>query len=374
MYLKGILALLLVGVACGVVAGSSPDRRAANDEGYPYRSPQFTQMVLESHTRCRPGETHDFYGWLERAYRRTAAPLIRTKKPGLEAALETKRQELFRITDRSKRADAEAAFGAALHRMVKQVIPRFSLDRGFEFCSVIRYGERQCFLQAVLIAGMLQRAGADAGVVMVYQNPHGRESNNGHAVTLLRLANGQHVLVDASEPEPFPRQQGLFVRCGDYQYVEPVFDPRSARILRYRLASGRGEVATSRVSSLDLRFVRSMFWYYRGERQPGALLSRSKTAPGLAAARHDLQKSVEWCARNPLAVYMLGRVYLAEGKDREAGRQIARGFQLYSRFGWVPSGPKQYYLLASRRRGSTAQSLRAERGAGNPGPAVPSAQ
>jgi hypothetical protein len=196
---------------------------------------------------------------MERAYRRSPVRLTGRQKPSLTGALAHVRQDLGRIKEPDRRAEAEAALGARLYRLVKTMIPRFSLDRGFEFTNVVRYGERQCFLQAVLIASLLQRMSVDAGVVMVYRSVHGQESNNGHAVTLLRLANGQDVIVDASEREPFAHQKGLFVRCGGYQYVEPVFAHGSGRIIRYRLTSGKGLVENSRVQTLDLPFLHSQF-------------------------------------------------------------------------------------------------------------------
>jgi hypothetical protein len=264
MQSTGLLSLLIAGAACATVAVPPAGSRLAIDERYPYRSQAFTRMVTESHQRCGTKAPHDFYGWMEQAYRRSSVRLTGDPGQGLTAALLTKKGELASLTDPGQRAEAEAALGARLHRLVKTTIPRFSLDRGFEFCSVVRYGERQCFLQAVLIAALLQRIGVDAGVVMVSRNTHGRETNNGHAVALLRLSNGQDMIVDASEAAPHARHQGLFVRCGRYQYVEPVFEERTGRILRYRLTSGRGARETRQVRCLDLPFIHSQFWYYRG--------------------------------------------------------------------------------------------------------------
>jgi hypothetical protein len=246
------------------------------------------------------------------------------------------------------------ALGAWLHRMVKSTIPRFSLDRGFEFCSVVRYGERQCFLQAVLIAGLLQRSGVRAGVAMVYRNLHGQETNNGHAVTLVRLSDGRDLIVDASDPEPFARQQGLYVRAGGYRYVDPVYEGRTGRIASYRTVPEKGKLSPAQVRTLDLAFIRSQFWYYRGERREGGLLSRAKTPAGLAAAAADLRKSVSLCPRNPLAVYMLGRVYHAQGKAEEAHRLFERAHRLYAAAGWVPAGPRQYLALTNRQRSRSA--------------------
>jgi hypothetical protein len=233
-----------------------------------------------------------------------------------------------------------------VHRVVKGTIPRFSLDRGFEFCNVVRYGERQCFLQAVLIAGLLQRMGVPAGIAMVYRNIQGQETNNGHAVTLVRLADGRDLIVDASDPEPFARQQGLFVRVNDYQYADPIYEGASGKIVAYRSVPGRARLAPRQVRTLDLPFIRSQFAYYRGERRTGGLLARAKTRSGLAAAEKDLRTSVAFCPRNPLAVYMLGRARLAQGRTQDARPILQRAHDLYARFGWVPPGPRQYLAAA----------------------------
>jgi len=83
-----------------------------------------------------------------------------------------------------------------------------------------------------------------------------------------------------------------------------------------RMPSIRGYIA-ERWSADDwagedarLRFIQSQFWYYRGERAPGGLLAE-KSDDGWPRRRTRCAPSVRLCPKNPLAVYMLGRVYYA---------------------------------------------------------------
>ena len=62
----------------------------------------------------------------------------------------------------------------------------------------------------MIIAGLAQDMGVNAGVVMVYKNIEGAPTNNGHAVALFKLAEGKDIIVDASDPIPFVEQKGLF--------------------------------------------------------------------------------------------------------------------------------------------------------------------
>jgi hypothetical protein len=176
---------------------------------------------------------------------------------------------------------------------------------------------------------------------MVYKNIAGQASNNGHAVTLMKCADGKDVLVDCSDPKPFVRHKGLFVKDaqnGTYRYVEPVFDGPSATIVAYHPDSERERLDTSDIEPLDYRFVRSQIEYYRGERTPGGLLAAHPTWDGLEKEAQHLRTSVEECPQNPLATYMLGRVYLKEAKTRKARRLLTIAYVLYARFGRVPQG------------------------------------
>jgi hypothetical protein len=130
--------------------------------------------------------------------------------------------------------------------------------------------------------------------------------------------------------------------------VEPVYASGSDEIRAYRETSGRERLATGRVRALDLGFIRSQFWYYRGERAPGGLLARRPQRDGLAASERALATSVRLCPENPLAVYMLGRVSLDRGEAGKARRLIARACALYTQAGWLPRGPKMYLRLANQ--------------------------
>jgi tetratricopeptide (TPR) repeat protein len=293
---------------------------------------------------------------MERAYAQSGHRLWGRRGLSLERALDAAGHDIASAKRRSARTAVQVALASRLHQMVKAGIPRFSLDRGFEFANVVRYGERQCFLQSVIIAGLLQSAGVDAGVAMVYKNTQGEETNNGHAVVLVKLPNGQDAIVDASHEEPFVRQMGLFVTAPRYRYADPVYEEGSDRIRCYRPASGGGELNTAEVRTLDIRFIQSQFWYYRGERAPGGLISAHRTRQGLEAARNALCRSVELCPENPLSVYMLGRVYLSQGSPKQARKLLERAYELYRRFGWVPQGPKEYLKLANQAGRSRARA------------------
>jgi hypothetical protein len=265
----------------------------------------------------------------------------------IEELLDSKRRDFDSMSDPARKSVAILNFASWLHRMVKATIPKFSLDRGFEFCNVVRYGERQCLLQSVLISGMLQRAGADAGIEMVFKSIKGEISNNGHVCVLLKMPNGKDVIIDASDPDPLARQQGLMTRVNnDYMFVLPVYEGSSSMIIYYKDLYGHGRLMPSAVRTLDLLFVNSQFWYYRGERVPGGLLyGKDKTSSGLALAGANLETSVKLCPRNPLSLYMLGRVYLDQGDKETAKKLIGRAMFLYGEYGYVPDGPKEFWRL-----------------------------
>jgi len=320
--------------------------RQPRGEAYPYRSARFTEFVNDSFRNGSGGDAKDFYRWMERSYKGFCTK--QRCRPGLDLTglLRVKKTELARMKDARTKTLAELDFAAWLHKLVKKTIPRFNLDRGFEFRNTVMYGERQCFLQSVLISGMLQEAGVRSGVEMVYKSISGEESNNGHAVALVKLPNDWDIIVDASEPEPFARQQGLFVKTSDYLYVNPEYVGRTGYIHSYKDASNGRQISTASVRTLGIDFLRSQFYYYRGERVPGALLSAKMTESGLSAAQKYFEASVRACPQNPLSVYMLGRVYLAQGQRAKALRTLLRANKLYANARWVPAGASEYLALA----------------------------
>jgi hypothetical protein len=199
------------------------------------------------------------------------------------------------------------------------------------------------------MASLLQAMGVDAGVVMVYRNPGGYEINNSHATVLVELSGGQDLLVDASYPDPFIRHRGLFVRCPEYRYVDVIYERGSARISHYRAVEGRGRIDTTQVRPLDLSFLQSQFYFYRGERADGGALARTKTSGGLEASRRYLETSLRLCPRNPLPAYFLIRVYDEQGETEAAREMRTLARRLYSESGWVPASLRNADALHASR-------------------------
>jgi tetratricopeptide (TPR) repeat protein len=332
MQLKVLPVLILLGLAYPAYARPPED-------AYAYGSAAFNQLVEESYRLTDAKGLKPFYPWFEQAYARYA-------KEGLQQSFEARRRAYSRLQP-SQRAAYEQQSAIWAYRTVKALIPNFSLERGYEFAFAVRYGERQCLLQSVLIAGMLQRIGLRAGAVMVWKNLHGQVSNLGHVSTLLRLSNGHDLLVDASEPEPFPEHQGLFTwdaAVGDYRFLEPRF-ANNHEIQAYRLVGNGHEAPVSEIAPLGLRYLQSQFYYYRGERAPNGFIGPS-TPQGLAASARFLQEAVRLEPGNPLAVYVLGLVYRKQGQLEAARQQIRTGYQLYARYGFIPDGPKAAHTWA----------------------------
>ena len=252
--------------------------KAPQPASYQYRAPAFDAFVTESFNYSNAKNPDSFYAYMEQGYQERAT---QTKNDTLAGFISSSKASLAQVKDPVAKSEAIIDTCARLHRAIKKTIPRFSLDRGFEFANVVKYGERQCFLQSVLIAGILQKMGIDAGVVMVYRNIEGQFTNNGHAVTLVKLPDGDDIVVDASEPIPFPKHRGLFVRMPGYHYVEPDYRPDSGRISGYRVAGVSASVSPKAVTTMDMDFLKSQFWYYRGERAPGGLYTGRKSATGL---------------------------------------------------------------------------------------------
>ena len=230
--------------------------------------------------------------------------------------------------------------GATVWKRIKKTITKFSLDRGFEFANAVTTNERQCYLQSIIVAGELQKAGYDAGVAMVWSNPKGQTSNNGHAVAVVR-AGAKDIVVDCSEPQPFEVHRGLFMRQGSgYRYVEPVYDADDW-ITGYRITGTGQTVAPSALTLLDLPFLRSQFDYYRGERAIGGVIAKEKTKAGLASSERFYVKSLSECPQNPLTRAMLVRTLAAQGRVAEAEAQRRRALSEYAAYGWTPDDVKR---------------------------------
>ncbi|MCL6487896.1 MAG: ATP-binding cassette domain-containing protein, partial [Alicyclobacillus mali] len=316
-------------------------RKVAGVERYPYHTPRFSQLLAESYEGGDAGDPRAFYTWMETTYQASAARYPGKEALGLDALLQERRQALASIADPVQKAQLQRELAAWAHRLVTTLFPHMSLDRGFEFFNAARDGERHPFLQSVLIAALLQQAGVDAGVAMVYRNPRGEETNNGHTVALVKLAGGRDLVVDASAGEPFVRPQGLLLRAPQYRYLQPVYDQTAGEILYYLSADGRASVPTVGTRDLDYNFLRSQFWYYRGERSPGGLLAKTPTEEGIKRSERALRTSTRLCRKNALALYTLGRVSLALGKTAEGRRFFQEAYKLYAEAGWIPDEPRQ---------------------------------
>lgn len=141
--------------------GASPPPTAAHDplslaadERFPFGEAPFTGFVADSYRIHGTGDPNGFYRWIETAFRSYESDKSgKAEATDLTRYLEEKTAHLDKTSNSAQRAQAELQLAAELHRMVKAVIPRFSLGRGFEFANVVKLGERQCFLQSVLIAG-----------------------------------------------------------------------------------------------------------------------------------------------------------------------------------------------------------------------------
>lgn len=341
------LAVAFVAASCahrsvGTAVPGPPSTRSW--PSYAYGSPAFAAFVDDSYDVAKRGRSQDFFDWMDREFDAAAGNDI-------ESFAAAARNRMQGARSPAARTVQEVQTAREVHRLVKRAIPRFSLDRGFEFHQTEALGERQCFLQSVLIAGLLQACGVEAGVVMVYLNEKGDSTNNGHAVTLLRLASGNELVVDASEPRPFATHRGLFVATGSeppYRYVRPTYASGDVPFMVAGTAEGPGgRLPPSALRPVDIGFLRSQFDYYRGERAPGGILAKPPTSKGLAQSAKFLERSVRECGQNPLAVYMLGTVYEALGDLPRARERLQFAKGLYEADGWVPAGVE----LALRRLG-----------------------
>jgi hypothetical protein len=333
---------LVAAAAFGIAfALSSHVASAQSHPGYPYGSEEFRALVTDSYQVTKAAGAMQFPEWFAQAFAEEPTAFPGAQADTLDALLDQQQQLLAGASGAAARAKLEASAASGFHRLVKDLIPRFSLSRGFEFAYVVKYGERQCLLQSALLAALLQRVGVDAGIVMVFRNGERAKSNISHVATLVKLADGTDAIVDASYQQPFLKHTGILVSAPSYRFVQPRYAPHSTRITGYRDERTGWPLAAGKVAPLDYDFVRSQFWFYRGERAPSGILAAQPTAKGLAASRERLERSVALCPGNPIAVYLLGRTYRAEGRRAEASRLLTRARNLYLSYGWLPDGPAQ---------------------------------
>ena len=122
--------------------------------------------------------------------------------------------------------------------------------------------------------------------------------------------------------------------------MEPVYEKKTSKILFYRREDNKKKILTNNFRTLDFDFIKSQFDYYRGERAVGGVISAHKTNKGLEISATALRRSIKTSPGNSLAVYMLGRCYLAQGKNKEAQKLFVHANNLYEKYGWVPAGLK----------------------------------
>lgn len=310
--------------ACFLVSSSL---RAA-EPSLLYGSSAFKAFVADSFS-VNGGKPSSFFAYMdERAkalYRKDISKFLAIERKNLAKASKTMRPL----------AETDAA--RHIHALIKMTIPKFSLDRGFEFYYTVKNGERQCFLQSVIVVAMLQKLGLKAGVAMVNSNEKGQMSFNGHAVAILHQSDGTDRIVDCSEPYPFAAHQGLFLRDakGAYCYVQPQYARNDALILGYKdLRSGK-LVQPSKMQGVDANFLNSMFDYYRGERFVKGLLDPKATTKGLQGSLKFLEKSTQESNDNPLAWAMLGRTYERLGQKVQSMPCYRKAFDLGKAAGWI---------------------------------------
>ena len=356
-----------------VVAAES-NKPSASDfaPDFPFHGPAFSRFVADSYRQTGDSnadaqQAAPFYRWIHDAYQQRTkriGPLPGVgARPTLVEGLDAERAHIAAIADPAAKTQAQEQVALWAHRAVKKMVPHFSLNHGFEFYNMANRGERQCLAQSVLVASLLQRAGVPTGVVMVWKSLKGEESNNGHCVAVAQLANGRHILVDASDKTPFARQQGLFLPVdGKYEYVLPQYTTAAgpSEIVGYTRRANGESVALADVTTMDIAFLNSQFDYYRGERAPGGIFAKAKTPSGLAESAEYLRQAITDCPDNPLAVYMLGNVYERLGKLDQARTQFAQAHEQYDRSGYIPQGEQDAYkrVHAETVQVSLANSLK----------------
>jgi hypothetical protein len=299
---------------------------------YPYAGSTFRAWVAESYREHGSGDPARYFAAMD-------SRLQKADGRTWPQAIAGWKRQLAGLSGES-RAAAEIRIATDAHRAIKRTVTKFSLDRGFEFALMEQNNERQCFSQSVMLTGLLQAAGLNAGVVMVYKNPKGQESNNGHAITLLRLASGRDVQVDCSHADPFTAHQGLFVARGDtFGYVLPQMQKPPVPLMSAYDDPVRDVIyRPGQLQPLDLPFLNSMFDYYRGERVPGGLLDPKAAPAGLQRSLSYLVRATQDEPRNPLPWSVRARVELRLGQRDAAQRSVRRAMELHNRFGFMPGG------------------------------------
>lgn len=347
-----ILALFVLIVVTTQVHAQIIPRPLLPKERYPYGEKVFTSFIEDSYQQSAGSDKlPDFYQFysdrVHEVAERTRIPELSSQS--LDSYLKSEGHRLATIKTLPERLEAEIDLSDAVFRIVKKSITRFSLDRGFEFASVVKTGERQCLLQSVLVAGMLQKAGLPAGVVMVWRGDTGEVSNLGHCVAIMRHVDGTDRIIDVSTHNiPDLMHKGLFIgnpESTGYLFAEPVYDASTHRIREYLPIKGGKTIPARKIRPLSVAFLRSQFDFYRGERAPGKLIWKEPTSEALAKSAVYLLHSLKMCPQNPLATYYLGRVTAKMGQLATAQQYFVAAQRLYHRQGWVPDTATEVFAI-----------------------------
>jgi len=323
---------------------SKPVSLTCSDYYCPYMSKTFDTFVEDSYKDGGKKDRSEFYKWMDSSYinwrdksiKEGIFPFNGVENLTFNELIDWLNKSILSLSDTEEKVNKEREILRWTHRYIKSVIPVFSLRRGYEFRNVVKYGERQCFLQSVLISSLFQKMGINSGVYMVYINNNKEETNNGHAVVVVKLSDGKDILVDASDREPFMAHAGLFGRISTgYIYIKPQYDSLND-ILSYRASSDNKDINTASVIPLDIAFLRSQFYFYRGEWTDGGIHAKERTTEGLEKARKYMEESIKLCRQNPLAVYMEGRIHEELKEEDMAKKYFQDAGVLYRHYGWMP--------------------------------------
>ena len=347
------LALLVLAPATLAAAPAVTPQIGPN---FQYGSAAFDEVAQTSYKTV--GLSGTFNDWITSAYQKTGVTLGDASAGNLTADLDARAAAIQAATG-AARVKLERDTAAWAHRFVKKSIPKFSLERGFELANVVKTGERQCLAQSFIISGLLQRAGMQAGAVMVWSNPQGQQSNLGHVVSVVRLSSsdvggGNDLLVDASDPTPFMHHQGLLVRTGGkYAFVKPTYEADDT-ISGYTVAGSGSRLSVKDTGPLTLSYLHSQFDYYRGERAIGGFMGTGvgkATPAGLKQSALYLTRAVGEDPQNALASFVLGHVLARQGQTEQAMAQYRKANALYLAQGHVPAGVEAAITALSKAAG-----------------------
>ena len=336
--LRPRFALMVLALTLPLAAqAAAPAVTAQIGPNFQYGSAAFTEVAQTSYTIA--GLPGSFEDWMAAAYLKTGVPLG-DSSGSLSEALDA-RAAAIRAASGESKVKLERGTATWAHTFIKKAIPKFSLERGFELANVVKTGERQCLAQSFIISGLLQRAGMQAGAVMVWANPEGKLSNLGHVVSTVRLNSGNDLLVDASDPTPFMRHLGLLVKTGErYTFVKPIYSADDS-ISGYTAADSGSRLSVGATAPLTLSYLHSQFDYYRGERAIGGFMGTGvgkATPDGLKQSALYLKRAVQEDPQNALATFVLGHVLRRQGQLDLAKVQYQKASALYTAQGHMPGG------------------------------------